>query len=71
MKLFKKEPNFQFMDKRGYAFIFSGIIIAVGVFLFYSRGFNLGIDFTGGTKIDVSFREEIPVNQLRKALDEV
>jgi preprotein translocase subunit SecF len=71
MKLIKKEPNFQFMNKRGYAFLFSGIIIAVGVFLFYSRGFNLGIDFTGGTKIEVSFREEIPVNQLRKALDEV
>lgn len=71
MKIFKKEPNFQFMNKRGAAFAFSGIIIAVGVFLFYSRGFNLGIDFTGGTKIEVSFREDIPVNQLRKALDEV
>lgn len=71
MKLFKKEPNFQFMNKRGSAFLFSGIIIAAGVFLLYSRGFNLGIDFTGGTKIEVSFREEIPVNQLRKALDEV
>jgi len=71
MKLFKKEPNFGFMNKRGYAFLFSGIIIAFGVFLFYSRGFNLGIDFTGGTKIEISFREEIPVNQLRKALDEV
>jgi preprotein translocase subunit SecF len=71
MKIFKKEPNFQFMNKRGGAFVFSGIVIAVGVFLFYSRGFNLGIDFTGGTKIEVSFREEIPVNQLRKALDEV
>lgn len=71
MKIFKKEPNFQFMNKREYAFLFSGIIIAVGVFLFYSRGFNLGIDFTGGTNIEVSFREHIPVNQLRNALDEV
>ena len=71
MKIFKNEPNFQFMNKRGGAFLFSGIIIAVGVFLFYSRGFNLGIDFTGGTNIEVSFREKIPVSQLRKALDEV
>jgi preprotein translocase subunit SecF len=71
MKIFKKEPDFQFMNKRGYAFLFSGIIIAVGVFLFYSRGFNLGVDFTGGTNIEVSFREHIPVNQLRNALDEV
>jgi preprotein translocase subunit SecF len=71
MKIFKKEPDFQFMNKRGYAFLFSGIIIAVGVFLFYSRGFNLGIDFSGGTNIEVSFREHIPVNQLRNALDGV
>ena len=71
MKIFKKEPDFQFMNKRGYAFLFSGIIIAVGVFLFYFRGFNLGIDFSGGTNIEVSFREHIPVNQLRNALDGV
>jgi preprotein translocase subunit SecF len=71
MKIFKKEPNFQFMNKRGYAFLFSGIIIAVGVFLFYSQGFNLGIDFTGGTRIEISFRENISVNHLRNALDEV
>ncbi|MGD2092188.1 MAG: protein translocase subunit SecF [Candidatus Aminicenantes bacterium] len=71
MKLFNKEPNFQYMNKRGIAFLFSGIIIAIGVFLFFNRGFNLGIDFTGGTKIEVSFREEVPVNQLRRALDEV
>jgi preprotein translocase subunit SecF len=71
MKIFKKEPNFQFMNKRGHAFLFSGIIIAVGVFLFYSRGFNLGIDFTGGTNIEVSFRKQTPVSQLRNALDEV
>lgn len=71
MKIFTKEPNFQFMNKRGFAFLFSGILIAVGVFLFYTRGFNLGIDFTGGTNIEVSFREKIPVSQLRKALDDV
>lgn len=71
MRIFTKEPNFQFMNKRGYAFLFSGIIIAVGVFIFYSHGFNLGIDFTGGTRIEISFRENISVKQLRNALDEV
>lgn len=71
MIIFKKDPNFQFMNKRGYAFLLSGTIIVIGVFLFFTRGFNLGIDFTGGTNIEVSFREQIPVSQLRKALDEV
>ncbi|UCH96732.1 MAG: protein translocase subunit SecF [Candidatus Aminicenantes bacterium] len=71
MKIFKKEPNFQFMNKRGYAFIFSGIIIVLGVFLFNTVGFNLGIDFTGGTNIEVSFRQDVSIDQLRDALGEV
>jgi len=71
MKIFKKEPNFKFMNRRGYAFLFSGLIIAVGIFLFYSHGFNLGVDFTGGTNIEVSFRENISVNKIRAVLSDV
>jgi preprotein translocase subunit SecF len=73
MKIFKKEPNFEFMNKRFYAFIFSGILILLGMILFYTRGFNLGIDFTGGTNIEVSFREDISIStsQLRNALGDV
>lgn len=71
MRIFKEEPKFQFMDKRYYAFLFSGIIIALGVFLFFTSGFNLGIDFTGGTNIEVSFRKDISVNELRERLGNV
>jgi preprotein translocase subunit SecF len=71
MRIFKKEPNVQFMNKRYYAFLFSGIIIAVGVFLFFTGGFNLGIDFTGGTNIEVAFRKDITVKELRERLGNV
>jgi len=71
MKLFSNEPNFQFMNKRYIAVLASGIFIAVGVFLFFSKGFNQGIDFTGGTNIEVSFREDISVKELRSALGDV
>lgn len=71
MRIFKEEPKFQFMNKRYYAFLFSGIIIALGVFLFFTGGFNLGIDFTGGTNIEVSFRKDISVNELRERLGNV
>jgi preprotein translocase subunit SecF len=71
MRIFKEEPNFQFMSKRYYAFFGSGIIIALGVFLFFTSGFNLGIDFTGGTNIEISFRKDITVNELRERLGNV
>jgi len=71
MKLFKEEPKFKFLSKKAYAFAFSGLIIAVGIVLFFTRGFNLGVDFTGGTNIEVSFRQKISVDQIRDALSKV
>jgi preprotein translocase subunit SecF len=71
MRIFKEEPKFQFMSKRYYAFLFSGVIIALGVFLFFTIGFNLGIDFTGGTNIEVTFRKDITINELRERLGNV
>jgi len=71
MKIFQDVPNFKFMNKRYFAFLFSGMIIAIGVILFFTRGFNLGVDFTGGTNIEVSFQEDIKVQHLRDALSGV
>ncbi len=71
MKLFKEVPNFKFLSKKAYAFAFSGLIIVVGIVLFLTRGFNLGVDFTGGTNIEVSFRQKISVDQIRDALSKV
>jgi preprotein translocase subunit SecF len=71
MKIFKKEPNFMFMSKRFYAFIISGLMIIGGVALFVSKDFNLGIDFTGGTMIEVSFKDDISTRELRDSLRQV
>lgn len=68
LKLFKEEPKFKFINKRFVAFALSGLIILAGVFIFITRGFNWGIDFSGGTLIEVSFQEPTTVNQLRSAL---
>lgn len=71
MKIFKKEPNFQFMSKRFFAFGISALMIIAGFVLFGTKDFNLGIDFTGGTMIEISFRDDISVNELRTSLQKV
>ncbi len=71
MRIFKKDPDFKFMNKKWLAFSISGLIIIGGIFAFYSKGFNLGVDFTGGTMIEVSFRNSHSVGELRDSLRKI
>jgi preprotein translocase subunit SecF len=71
MQLFKEVPNVKFINKRYYAFALSGLIILVGVWMFFTRGFNMGIDFSGGTLIEVSFQNKTMIPQVRAMLDKI
>ncbi len=71
LKIFKEEPKFKFTRLRYYAFALSGLIILAGVLTFFTRGFNWGIDFSGGTLIEVSFQQPTTVDQLRASLGKI
>jgi len=71
MRIFKKDPDFKFMNKRWIAFVISGLIITAGIFTFFTKGFNLGVDFTGGTMVEVSFRDNTSVGELRNSLQDI
>jgi preprotein translocase subunit SecF len=71
MQLFKEVPNIKFTSKRYYAFALSGLIILAGVVLFFTRGFNMGIDFSGGTMIEVSFQNKTTIPQVRSMLNRI
>jgi len=49
-------------------FIISLLIILPGFFCMGTRGFNFGIDFTGGTIIDLKFEQPVTVAQVRDSL---
>ena len=68
MNIFKKEPTFKFLNKRYLAFALSGLIMVLGLIQYFRKGFNLGVDFLGGTMIEVAFKDATSVNQLRKML---
>jgi len=71
MRIFKEEPKIKFINKRFYAFALSGLIILAGLVMFVTKGFNMGIDFSGGTMIEVSMQKDTTVRQLRDTLAKI
>lgn len=70
MKLFNKQPQFDFMGKRQLAMILSATFILVAIVMMVMRGLNFGIDFTGGTLVEVGYPEAVEVSDVRAVLEE-
>lgn len=62
----KKHINF--MAKRKFAMIFSAILILISIGSLVTRGLNLGVDFTGGTVIQVGYPGNANISQIRDLL---
>ncbi len=66
------KTNIDFMGKRRYAFIFSGIMVLLGIIglIQIARGAaNLGIDFAGGTAVQLKFDQTLKIDEARRALE--
>jgi preprotein translocase subunit SecF len=66
MQILKNQTNIDFIGKRKPAIFFStvvNLIILVGIAVW---GFNLGVDFAGGTVVEVKFNKEIAAADVRK-----
>jgi len=66
------KTNIDFMGWKKISFTISGLLIALGVvgLIQIGRGkANLGIDFVGGTTMQLSFKEQVPVEKARIALE--
>lgn len=68
MQLFKKETDYKFMSGRKVAMIFSTILILISFGSLISNSLNWGIDFTGGTLIEVGYPEAVELKPIRAAL---
>lgn len=61
-----------FIKRKNISFTFSVVYIVLGLVLFFTRGLNLDIDFTGGTMIEMTtpkFISDQEVMELTKAVD--
>ena len=61
--------KFDFVGKRKIAYIVSGTLLLLSVASFAIRGFNMGVEFTGGRAYVVRFDQNVSADAVREALE--
>lgn len=59
-----------FIGLRYYAYVISSLLVILSMLSLYWKGLNLGLDFTGGTVIEVKFSQKRSIGDVRKLLEE-
>ncbi len=62
------KTQIDFLKYRKAYFTLFAILLIGGVICFFTKGFNMGIDFTGGTMVQVQFNAPVEMGQVREAL---
>ena len=72
MKVQQNLPKIRFdiMKRSKIWFAISLLIIIPGFFCMFTKGFNFGIDFTGGTIMEMQFEQQVSLTQVRDVLKE-
>ena len=61
-------PTIDFMSGRKFAGFFSFVAVVASVLLIFGNGLNFGLDFTGGSLIELEFADEPALESVRKSL---
>ena len=69
VKFLPKEPKVPFISARMIAGALSCLAIIASIFLFTTKGLNYGIDFTGGTVLEVDTGSQPPLDEIRVQLN--
>jgi preprotein translocase subunit SecF len=68
MEFFKSSTKIDFMGQRFYAAIFSVALCICSIAALFYNGLTLGLDFTGGTQIEMSYDHPANINDIREQL---
>lgn len=69
MQFMKDKTEFNFMSKRKFAAFFSALLLLTAIGSLIVQGLNFGIDFTGGTMIEVAYEEVVELEDIRTTLE--
>lgn len=68
MEFFKYTKTFNFMGKSKLAMVFSVLLLVASYGLLLTKGLNYGVDFAGGTVIQVKYDTTAPIDTMREKL---
>jgi len=68
MEFFKYSRTFDFMSKSKLAMIFSIILVVASYAILAIKGLNYGVDFAGGTIVQVQYDKAAPIHEMRARL---
>lgn len=70
MRFLNRKTNIDFMGKRKIAFVVSAILIVASISILATMKLNFGLDFTGGTLIEVGYPSAPDINDVRANLED-
>ena len=70
MEFFKKKTEIDFMGLRKWTALLSIILFSCALLSLFTKGLNWGLDFTGGTQIQISYPQPANLIQVREQLNQ-
>ncbi len=68
MEFFKADKIYDFMGKRIPFLGLSSLLVIASIVLLFTKGLNFGIDFAGGTIVQVKYEQKAPIDKIRNVL---
>lgn len=68
MEIFNHNSNFNFLGVRKYTVGLALILMIASIGLIVGKGFNYGLDFTGGVSLEVDYAQSVDIADVRSAL---
>ena len=68
MEVFKKVKVYDFVKYSSYGLVISLVLILASFVLLGVKGINLGIDFAGGSVVQLQYSKDAPLAQIRELL---